>query len=255
MTKQFDAQAPKRWKPATLVELVPPLVPPAVGTVTLDLSSDYGIFDGLSNVICYPAKSPESGNTWARDSGVSIARARIEKINIREVEPSAGVYDRIDTRIRLPAALVAAAVYTPKIGDVIEDADEAAWIVLTVGRPRFGNSWTCGCRQLFLTGGLCDSVTLLSASVTNVHGSKVVAHNSIQTKIAARIQPLGEAETIVQQRLGFDVDYVIYTATDLEVKFDDLLQDEATGKKYEIKTSGTRRRLDVLSSYYCRIRP
>jgi len=224
-------------------------------TATLDLSADYLIFDGLADVTCYPATSPESGNLWHRGVAKPIADARIEKIDVVEVEPSAGVYDRADTRIRLPAVLAAEISYAPAIGDVIEDAESAAWVVLAVGKPRFNNSWSCFCRQLLLAGGLCDSVTLLSSSVTNVHGSKVVAHNSIQTQIAARIQPLGEAEIALQQRLGFDVNYVIYTATDLEIKFDDLLQDEASGVVYEIKSSGTRRRIDVLSSYYCRVRP
>jgi len=59
----------------------------------------------------------------------------------------------------------------------------------------------------------------------------------------------------LQQRLGFDVNYVIYTATDLETKFDDLLQDDVSGVQYEIKTSGARQRIDVLSAYYCRVRP
>lgn len=224
-------------------------------TVALDLSADYAIFDGLAAVTCYPATSPESGNLWHRGAAKPIADARIEKVNVVEVEPSAGVYDRADTRIRLPAALATEATYTPAIGDVIEDATAAAWVVLAIGNPRFNGSWSCFCRQLLLAGGLCDSVTLLSSSVTNVHGSKVVTHNSIQRQIAARIQPLGEAEIVLQARLGFDVNYVIYTAVDLETKFDDLLQDEASGTLYEIKTSGARRRIDVLSSYYCRVRP
>ena len=228
---------------------------PVVGEpIAVDLSNDYGVFDGMEDVTCYPATAPAAGNVWNRGAARAVANARLEKINVVEVEPSAGVYDRADTRIRLPAVLATTIGYTPAIGDVIEDVESAAWVVLAVGKPRFGNSWSCFCRQLLLAGGLCDRVSLLSCSVTNVHGSKVVTHNSIQRQIAARIQPLGETEIVLQQRLGFDVNYVIYTESDLETKFDDLLENEASGVQYEIKTS-SRRRIDVLSAYYCRVRP
>lgn len=224
-------------------------------SVELDLSTDYKVFGGLAAVTCYRARSPQIGNNWNTRSGISIADARIQKINMVEVEPTAGVYDRADTRIRLPAVLMTAAGYVPSIGDTIEAADKALWIVLAVGHPRFNNSWSCECRQLLIAGGLCDLVSLLSATVTNVHGSKVTAHTATQTHVAARIQPMDEQEVNLQARLGFDVNYRIFTETDVAAGYDDLFEDEATNTLYEIKSSGARKRIDVLSTYYCRVRP
>lgn len=225
-------------------------------TFVLDLTDDYKIFDGLADVTCYPAESPEVGSRWTQGTAVSIADGRVEKIDAVEVEPSAGVYSRADTRIRLPAKLCSAMSYVPGIGDLIETADAALWTVLRVGAPRFNNSWSCFCRQLLMAGGLCDSVTLLSASVENVHGSKVTCLGTGATGIACRIQPLGEQEITLQARMGYDVNCVIYAAEDVEIKFDDLFLDEADGVTlYEIKYSAARRRIDVLSSYYCRRRP
>jgi len=226
-------------------------------TVSLDLSADYLVFDGNEAVTCYQSASPQSGNGWTPNQiGVEISVARVEKIEEVEVQPSAGVYDRADTRIRLPATLCEDEGYTPAIGDTIEIADGTTWTVLAVGRPRFNNSWSCFCRKLNMPSGLADSVSLLSATVTNVHGSKVTSHASVQSGIACRIQPMGEQEMTLQARRGFDVNYVIYTSADVDAKFNDLFLDEATGgDTYEIKFSGDRKRLDAFSTYYCRRRP
>ncbi len=225
-------------------------------TVTLDLSTDYLVFDGRATLTCYPATTPEVGNLWTAGDSVTIADGRIEKIDQVEVEPTAGVYNREDTRFRLPAILCTAEGYTPAIGDLIEDASAALWTVLRVGHPRFDNSWSCFCRQLLMAGGLCDSVSLLTASVENVHGSKVTCYPPTADGIACRIQPLTEQQIVLQARMGYDVNYVIYTKEDVENKFGDLFRDDADDTTlYEIKYSSTRRRIDVLSTYYCRRRP
>jgi len=221
----------------------------------LDLSFDYLTFDGLASITCFPAGRPQVGNPWTPGAGVVIPHVNTGRIEVAEAVPSAGVYQRYRQRVEIPAVLAGRGAYIPAMGDVFRMEDNSLWTILAVGYPRFNNSYTCHCQQLLLAGGLSDTVSLLSSTITNVHGSKVVAHAAVQTGIAARIQPMDAQEIVLQQRFGFDVNYRVYTATDLEAKFDDLILDEGSEANYEIKSWADRKRIDVLSCYFCKLRP
>lgn len=220
----------------------------------LDLSNDYAIFDGLEPISYYPATKPEGDAKWTDGAAVVVNDARIEKISGAEVEPTAGVYLRYDTRFRLPAVNVA---FTPHVGDRIRSASLEYWVVLQVGHPRFNNSWSCFCLNLSLAAVLKDSVTHKVATVTNVHGSRktTYAAEDETASVGARIQQLTAQEIDYQGRLGFDVSHTIYTAVDLPAKFGDLLLDEATDVEYEIKSYSGRTRIDQLPAYLCKVRP
>ena len=227
-------------------------VPDPVASSQFTLLNDYVIFDGLENVWYFPPKTPEfSAATWTKDEGVLVRDARVEKIVTVEMEPSAGVYGKSDMRVRLP---VKTCVPIPQMGGMIQCADESIVTILAVGMPRFQNSYSCECRTLIMSGGLKDTFELLSESHTNVKGSKVSTHTSIQSGISGRVQPLGEAEILFQNRLGFDVSSVIYLTVDLPWKFNDLLRDQ-NGVVYEIKSSSQHRRIDAFPKYHVKVRP
>lgn len=228
-------------------------------TLTLDLSNDYLIFDGLETVTVYPAAWKQSHRSDDEDvpglAGVEVDGARIEKIVMREYAPSTGVTLMSDTRFRLPAVVLTAASYAPTVGDYIVQADDTIWTVLGVGLPRFGGLWSCDCVQLAVNAETSQRMSLLSAAVVNVAGSRVTQLTAIDTGVVARVILMGVDEIEFQEKLGFDVNYQVYTLTELDAKIGDLLEDEDTGARYEIKTWRDRQRIDSMPVYYCKRRP
>jgi hypothetical protein len=223
--------------------------------VTLDLSNDYAVFDGIATVTFYAAQIPEldgTGGVWTKSTAASIAGARIEKIEQREVEASAGVYTRCDTRIRLPFVFMNVA---PKPGDMITDGDGNSWTVYAVGAPRFNNSWSCFCLALQIDGDLTDHVTWKQSHTFNFKGSREVSYTSAATHVHARIQPLTALEIDFQAKLGFDVNYAVYVTQDMAVKSGDLILDDTTDDVYEVKSWGSRKSLTDLASVFCKRRP
>jgi hypothetical protein len=219
--------------------------------MNLDLTDDYLVFDGRESVTAYPATAPEIGLGWTHGKSVAVADARIEKITEREYEPTAGATVRVDTRFRLPVKT--AAGYVPSVGDVVVRSGGETWTVVEAGMPRFGNSYSCYCLRLEVSGGLGETLTFSPSVATNVKGSLVMTRGN-STTTAGRVQPLGEQEIIFQAQLGFDVNYKVYTAVDLPAKNGDLFVD-AAGVTYEVKSSSGRQRIDTLPTYLCKRRP
>ncbi len=174
--------------------------------MSLTLTDDLAMADGLETV-----------TLEARDGSelATIAGALRRAITTAEAAASNGWHQTGDVRWHLP---VAALPEAPPLGSRLVDAADGQWTVLAVERATLGTRWACDTRNLALTGGLDERVTIQLAAVSKgEHGEPILAWSDWRTGVAARVQPQSAEATVEHQRRMVRVSHVAYLAEPLEL--------------------------------------
>lgn len=152
-------------------------------SLSLDLSHDFGVFDGGQNVVIrWPRTS--SGVVPAEQPTAALRRS----VTTREIAASRGKYAAGDVRWHFPAAQIPSA---PALGAMIVEEDGRAWTILETSLQTLGSRWCCTARAWEITAGLGELVTLLKAEWTKTaSGVPTAEWREVRRGVAARIQPL-----------------------------------------------------------------
>lgn len=174
--------------------------------MTLQLTDDLAMADGLEPV-----------TLLARDGSelATIESALRRAVTTTEAAASNGLYQQGDVRWHVPVSALAEA---PALGTRLVDGADGQWTVLGVERATLGTRWACTTRNLALTGGLSERVTIQLATVSKgEHGEPVLLWNDWRTGVAARVQPQTAEVSIEHQRRMVRLTHIAYLAEPLEL--------------------------------------
>lgn len=199
--------------------------------MTLDLSTDYLVWDGRETVTftAHQHASPTDTNYTLTDA---LRRA----LTFKEMAASGGVYTTQDRRWIIPQAMLTAAGFAgkPRPADWLTDAQGVRWTVLATDFQVLQSVWLLTTRNLVLAAGLYDLISLWRpANLVDPAGSRGGPFVQVYADVPARIQEQdGEARDERGQRITVRR-YTVYLGQRLEVIQEDRMQD-AAGNKYEV---------------------
>jgi len=153
-------------------------MPPA-----FDPSADFAdAVDGTETVaVCRRGSTPGS-------PGTTVSHALRRAVTTREAAESHGRYTASDVIWHLPAAELAD---SPRLGDLVVDADGRRWTILEVQSAALRTRWRCAARNLAIVYGLDDTITILKATYTKDDGGAAEPlWRPWKTGVRARIQPV-----------------------------------------------------------------
>ncbi|HZZ73625.1 MAG TPA: hypothetical protein VFE24_15335 [Pirellulales bacterium] len=107
-------------------------------------------------------------------------------ITTGEAEASGGKYTRADAVWHLPSSELAA---PPRVGDALIDAADVVWTILEIQAACGGARWRCLTRNLALTAGLADTITIQQATWSkSAAGAASAVWTDLHIGLAASIQ-------------------------------------------------------------------
>lgn len=152
--------------------------------MNLDLSAEYLCWDGTEAVVYEQTTKAD-----ARRFTVPIVKGR--NIRGRERSPSGGVYAGYERNFHVPQRLLPDSFDGCKPGDVVVDAGETRWTVLTAEWDRLKQRWQLGTVNLVLANDLQDVLVIERASLSyDDAGAAVKRFNVTLYTLAARVQSL-----------------------------------------------------------------
>jgi SPP1 family predicted phage head-tail adaptor len=177
--------------------------------VDIDIADDLARIDRLETVTLF---APDA------DTGVTVAGALRRRPTRREQEASDGRYLADDVRWHLPAASLS----TPPLpGARIIDAAGERWTVLEVERAALGTRYACLCRNLAISGGLDQTVTLQRATWTkDAAGAPVATWRDVRVGLRARLQPIDGAAEVARDQPTTKRRYRVYLEERLSIDQD-----------------------------------
>jgi len=105
---------------------------------------------------------PVTVRRWYSPETISVAAAWRSSSKVEEVEIGSGDYARHDAVWQLPWS---PADDGPRLGDLVIDAADQCWTIITVERPRLGTRYKCLARNLHSAFGLDTRVDVQRADV------------------------------------------------------------------------------------------
>lgn len=165
------------------------------------------VVDGLESVIL---------RSWNGRRETRIPHAKRQLIRFREGEPSNGKYRQGDVEWRFSTKELTVA---PRLGDRIIASDGENWTVLEVSLAVAGTRWVCVCRNLVITEGLHDHVTIQRADKweKGASGDAQPCWADYLHNTPARIQPIANIPGQVTGQLTGIETHIIYLAERIEV--------------------------------------
>jgi hypothetical protein len=224
-------------------------------TLTLDVSGDWSVWDGVEQVTVYP--TPRNDLTF-----FPVSNALGRSLTFAEVAPSGGVYTRNDRVWLLPVATSQAltAEFPLVPGFAVVDGTGSTWTVLEVGLNTLKSHWRCVTRNLVLAAGLRDTVTIIRPRVTyGPSGSPAYDWSNataIVTDLPARVQPTAGNVEAVNDIESMTKEYRVTLAQEVSVRaFDRVDWRDAAGipgPPLQILSSANSGRIDVLPELLCK---
>lgn len=198
-------------------------------------ATDYQVWDNTEAVTVTPAASGQQ---------VTVSAALRRAPQYVEQATSRGVYVAARVPWMVPAALLGG--YRPQPADVLTDASSTAYTILRAAWVAVQNAWRLETVDLFLAYGLNDSLTVRRATNTqDAAGGRVPTFATVYQGIAARFQPIQAAVDDERGRRLTRTRYQVYSAQQLSLFIEDLVQDQA-GNQYEVRGWHNPQRIDEL---------
>lgn len=217
--------------------------------VSLDLSADYTLFDGLETVVF------RSDRKALEDYFVEVESCLRRQISTREQAASGGVYQAGDVRWHIPKTLLldaAANGLEPKPGDYLQesiDEDEESfrnWTILAVEKATLDTRWGLVCRDLRIAFDLRELVEVWSPDNAQDQAvSRVPVFSPRITGLAARIQEVSADVVDERGKRGLRHRYEVFVERRITVSNEDQLRD-ASGNVYEVRGYRQPDRIDEL---------
>jgi hypothetical protein len=151
--------------------------------IDLSISNDLAtVADGLETAwLVRQGSEPES-------EGQPIAQAWRCGIDTREAQPSHGQCTAADAVWRLPLDAIDE---PPQPGDLLIDASQQRWTILTVRRLACATGWRVEARRLAIAARPDNRISILRAAYAKgADGAATVTWSTWRAEVAARIQPL-----------------------------------------------------------------
>lgn len=141
---------------------------------------------------------------------------------VSESAPSAGVVQAARLKWLLPGENLPSGV-TPVIGDLIRDADDVDWTVLSTMRGKWGNTWHLETLSLALASGLTVTGTLTRPTNAQdaAHRQSLASYSTTVGTSACRVQPLDSQVAEILERRTIPRKYTAFLATPLAARAKD----------------------------------
>lgn len=209
----------------------------------LNLTTDYKVFDEgdtsnqLLSVSYYSRTNTAGVGTF---NLIPLTKAIKLDTTTRERYSSWGVY--VQTIVDFDLRTQDFTLDTPAVGDYMVDDELLAYMVTSVRRPVFGDYWgiSCVCPQLV---GASTITHHIANEVTDEYGGRTITFVNGST-LLGWVQPTNNSVTDMFGKRGFIEDYNIWTITNLDVKYGDVI--ECLGVDYEIYDISKQRQIDEL---------
>jgi len=122
----------------------------------------------------------------------------------------------------------------PQMGDVVLDADGRRWTILEVRNTTLNSRWRCYTRELAITYGLDDTITILKAEYAKSDAGAVEATWHVwRTGVRARLQPFSMQVEVEHAALGSEMRFRIYLEESVTLDHNFCIQG-ADGSQYKI---------------------
>jgi len=204
--------------------------------MTFDPSQDFaGVLDGLQTVtLVRPGSS----------AATTVPHALCRAVKTREMEPSQGQYTAADVAWHLPASETPEA---PRPGDVIVDARDRRWTILTVRAATLASRWRCLARDLALAHGLDAAVRIEKATpAKSESGAEQLVWRLWLAGVRARIQPAERQVATQHEQLSTAAAFTLLVAEDLAIDHTCRVRGP-DGKIYRVLGYRKAQRIDALS--------
>lgn len=191
--------------------------------MTLSLSADYLIFDGLEAVTL---TDPANGDT------LSVASALRREVKASEAGVSNGRYTQHDVKWEIPVTLATTA---PRMGGSITDGDGTIWKILAVDKATLGTRYRCWCRQLQIPADLSQTVDIeLGTPLPSTTGMYSFRWETVYSSLAARIQPIEQTDTREGERRILEQSFRVYLGQDVIVDARHRVYEPLTGRRFRV---------------------
>lgn len=129
--------------------------------------------------------------------------------------PTQGVYQAARAVWHVPAAEL---VEPPRLGDVVVDAEDRRWTILSVERAAAGTRWRCRTEARRLDPARQDTIAIEQPVYARTEsGALVTTWQAVATGLAARIQPVTERMHVETGRQWSASRVVVYLAQPVAV--------------------------------------
>lgn len=209
----------------------------------LDLSTDYTIFDeGDTSNQLLPVTYYSRTNTAGTGTFATVNLTKAIKLDTKTYEAygSWGVY--VKTIVDFDLRTQDFTTYAPAVGDYMVDDESLSYIVISVRRPVFGDYWGVSCVCPHLVGGTTVS-HMIAVETTDEFGGRVIAFAN-GASLLGWVQPTSNKVMDMFGKRGWVEDFDIWTITNLDVKYGDLITCGSTD--YEIYEVNNSRKIDEL---------
>jgi len=198
---------------------------------SLDLAA---VADGLQAVTLV-----RPGNSAA----TVVAHALCRTIRTREAQASEGQHTKSDVVWHLPASELPE---TPRLGDVIVDAQGRRWTVLQVRAATLGSRWRCVARDLAIVHRLDETIRIEKAVYAKgPSGAEEATWHLWRAGLRARIQPAAQEVGDQHERTVTPSAFKIFVAQDVDVDHTCRIRGP-DGKIYRIVGCRKAERIDAL---------
>lgn len=152
-------------------------------TLTLSLSDDWQIFDGLETATLRDYLSGSDSLT----SGTALTSCVLRRnVTTKEAEASNGKYTTADVVWHVPKSQYST---QPALGGKVVDSSSVSWTILEAQYNVIRNMWRLTTRALAITGGLNQYVTIKKANLTRgTGGQHVITWTDYLTNVRSRLQ-------------------------------------------------------------------
>lgn len=149
--------------------------------LTLDFSADWEVWDNIERV---ELLSVSRGS----DEPTAIRAAVRSTLTAAEAQASYGVYRKDDVKWTIPGVMLSGV--TPKPRDVILDANSNRYTILDAAFEFLDGGWELTTRNLVISEGLDQTMTVQEAAVTyDGSGGAVRSWSTLYSGVACRAQP------------------------------------------------------------------
>jgi head-tail adaptor len=174
-------------------------------TLALNPSADFAaVVDGLATITLH-RRGGDSEN---------IAQALRREITTREAAASNGKYTASDVRFHFAVSAVEA---TPKIGDVIEDADGERYTILDVQLATLAKRYRCTTRNLAVVHGLDSTVAIERATYAKGAQGAIERTWTVWKRVRARVQPVESTVGVADGAMQTAARWKVFIAEDLDL--------------------------------------
>ena len=182
-----------------------------------------------------------------------IADAKRVVSNVDEQDISDAAYQSDYLGFYLPYVQVTA---EPTPGDLIVTYELEAFIVLSVGAPKFQSVWRCSCKRLRLQD-LGHTVTIkLPVDSTDAYASPLNTPTTTAplTDLPCAIQQMAGDPVAFQGMKGTRHTYALWTFVQIDVPMGSVITDE-NDVSYRVVATANKKRVDELLKIICVIDP